>query len=52
VGTDDIGCGWVGLDVTLAIGERVASTCTTRVALPVGENDNPWRRGVDDWRPN
>jgi acyl dehydratase len=52
VETDECGCGWVELDVTLAVGDRIASTCAARVALPVGENDNPWRRSADDWRPN
>ena len=50
VETDDVGCGWVDLDVTLSVGERVASTCAVRVAVPVGENDNPWRRRGHDWK--
>jgi len=52
VGSDDTGCGWVNLDVSLSVGETVATTCAVRVAVPVGENDNPWRRRGDDWRPN
>ena len=51
VETDGVGCGWVSLDVSLTVGERVATTCAVRVAVPVGENDNPWRRRGDDWRP-
>jgi hypothetical protein len=50
VSTDEVGCGWVDLDVVLSVGERVASTCAVRVAVPVGENDNPWRRRGDDWK--
>ncbi|MCC6226439.1 MAG: hypothetical protein IT195_08540 [Microthrixaceae bacterium] len=50
VETDDVGCGWVSLDVSLTVGERVATTCAVRVAVPVGENDNPWRRRGDDWK--
>jgi acyl dehydratase len=50
VATDDVGCGWVDLDVTLSVGDRVASTCAVRVAVPVGENDNPWRRRGHDWK--
>jgi acyl dehydratase len=54
VETDDVGCGWVGLDVTLAVrdeqDDRVATTCAVRVAVPVGENDNPWRRRGDEWK--
>lgn len=50
-GTDDAGCGWIDLDVTLSVGDRVCTTCEVRVALPVSEDDNPWRRHGDDWRP-
>src|SRR6478609_10115170 len=42
--TDSAGCGWVGLDVTLAVGDTVATTCTVRVAVPVDDDDNPWTR--------
>jgi acyl dehydratase len=48
---DDTGCGWVGLDVTLSVDGDVKSTCTARVALPVDDEDNPWRRGPDRWKP-
>ena len=51
VETDGSGCGWVSLDVSLSVGDRVATTCAVRVAVPVGEDDNPWRRRGDDWRP-
>ncbi len=51
-GADETGTGWVELDVTLSVGDRVASTCAARIAVPVGENDNPWRRQGEDWRPN
>jgi len=51
VATDDIGCGWVDLDVSLAVGDTVATTCTVRVALPVDADDNPWTRRGDAWRP-
>lgn len=50
-GTDDAGCGWVDLDVTLSVGERICTTCEVRVALPTSEDDNPWRRHGDDWSP-
>lgn len=53
---DETGCGWVDLDVTLrAVGpdrpERVCSTCSARVAVPMTADDNPWSRRGDDWRP-
>ena len=50
-GTDDTGCGWVDLDVELTVGDRVATTCMTRVALPTDDNDNPWQRRGDQWKP-
>ena len=48
---DDTGCGWVGLDITLSVDGDVKSTCTARVALPVDDDDNPWQRGADRWKP-
>ena len=51
VGTDDAGCGWIDLDVALMVGDVVATTCATRVAVPVDGQDNPWSRHGDDWRP-
>jgi acyl dehydratase len=51
VSTDDVGCGWVDLDVTLRVGERTCSTCTVRVAVPTSPDDNPWARRGDRWRP-
>lgn len=51
VGVDAAGCGWAGIDVTLEVGGKVCTTCEVRVALPTSEDDNPWRRRGDDWRP-
>lgn len=48
---DDAGCGWIDLDVALLVSEVAATTCATRVALPLDENDNPWARRGDAWRP-
>ncbi len=53
---DDDGCGWVEIDVELRAthedrGDRLCSTCTARVAVPVDETDNPWARTGDRWRP-
>ena len=52
VGTDDVGCGWVDLDVTLTDDDRADTACAVRVALPTDDDDNPWRRRGDDWRPS
>ena len=51
VGTDDAGCGWIGLDVALMVGGVTATTCAIRVAVPLDGQDNPWSRHGDDWRP-
>ncbi len=61
VDTDDQGCGWALVEVTLTAAEldgsgnpgeeRVATTCTIRVAIPKNENDNPWARKADGWKP-
>jgi hypothetical protein len=51
VGTDDAGCGWVDVVVELGVGERSATSCAARIALPHDADDNPWRRRGADWRP-
>lgn len=51
VGTDDVGCGWVSLDIALRVGDTVATTATARVAVPTDDNDNPWRRRGENWKP-
>lgn len=51
VATDAAGCGWASVDVALHVGERVASTCSARLAIPVDAADNPWARRGDAWRP-
>ena len=51
VGTDETGCGWVDLALSLKVGEQEATGCTARIALPVDETDNPWDRAGDRWQP-
>lgn len=51
VGTDDTGCGWVGVDVTVSVGGDTKTSCQARVAVPVNPGDNPWSRRGDRWRP-
>jgi len=51
VATDDTGCGWVELDVTLSADGRIATTCAARIAVPATPDDNPWSRRGDAWRP-
>ena len=51
VGTDDTGCGWVALLVSLSVNDDLKTDCTIRVAVPTGAGDNPWTRRGDAWRP-
>lgn len=51
VTTDEAGCGWVTLDVALTVAGDVKTTCSARIALPTGPDDNPWARRGDAWRP-
>ena len=51
IDTDETGCGWVELDVSLTSAGELATTCTARIALPVTPDDNPWTRRGDAWRP-
>jgi acyl dehydratase len=51
VQTDDAGCGWVGIDIKVSVGERTCTTATARVALPTSPEDNPWSRRGEDWKP-
>jgi hypothetical protein len=48
---DDTGCGWVGLALDLAVDGESKTTCTARVAVPTGLDDNPWQRRGDRWKP-
>ncbi|HEX5097637.1 MAG TPA: hypothetical protein VFX21_16555 [Acidimicrobiia bacterium] len=51
VTTDDAGCGWVNVLVTLTVDGDLKTDCTARIALPTSDNDNPWRRRGDQWKP-
>jgi acyl dehydratase len=51
VEVDDAGCAWASLDVTLSVGGNPCTTCTARIAIPTSDDDNPWARRGDSWRP-
>ena len=51
VDTDARGCGWVTLDLAMHAGDRLATTCNARVAIPTTPDDNPWSRSGDAWQP-
>jgi hypothetical protein len=49
---DETGVGWVDLDLELTTDDgRTCTTCSARVALPIDQDDNPWSRSGDQWRP-
>jgi acyl dehydratase len=51
VDTDEAGCGWATLLVTLTVDGDTKTDCTVRVAIPSSDDDNPWTRRGDAWRP-
>jgi acyl dehydratase len=51
VATDETGCGWASLLVTLTVDGDTKTDCSVRIALPTSDADNPWTRRGDAWRP-
>ena len=51
VETDASGCGWATLHVELSVAGDVKTECTVRIALPTSDDDNPWTRRGESWRP-
>ena len=51
VETDDEGCGWATVVMDLTVDDDVKTGCTARIALPTSEDDNPWARRGNQWRP-
>jgi acyl dehydratase len=49
---DEVGCGFVSVAVALSVEGDVKTTCAARIALPQSEDDNPWARRGDQWRPS
>lgn len=48
---DETGCVFVEVALRLAVGERLATECRARIAVPAKEGDNPWQRKGERWRP-
>jgi len=48
---DDAGCAWADVDVTLSVDGVVCTTCAARIAIPTSDDDNPWTRRGETWRP-
>ena len=51
VETDETGCTWADVDMTLSVDGNVCTTCAARIAIPTTDDDNPWARHGDAWRP-
>ena len=51
VEVDEVGCGWADVDVSLRVGEDLKTQCTARIAVPTDDDDNPWARRDERWRP-
>ena len=51
VETDAAGCGWAELALRVQVGDKVMTECQARIALPLRDGDNPWRRRGDAWKP-
>jgi hypothetical protein len=43
--------GFVDVDVLLTVDGEVATECRAKIAVPRDDNDDPWQRTGDDWRP-
>ena len=48
---DGAGCAWADVDVTLSVDGVVCTTCAARIAIPTSDDDNPWTRRGETWRP-
>jgi acyl dehydratase len=49
---DEAGCGLATVAVSLSVDDDVKTTCAARIALPRTDDDNPWARRGDQWRPS
>jgi uncharacterized protein len=49
--SDAAGCGWARVAARVWAGERLCTTASLRIAVPLSPDDNPWRRAGDQWMP-
>ena len=49
--TDETGCCWLELQLTVSVDGKVSTSCHARVAIPVDAQDNPWKRKGLQWQP-
>jgi acyl dehydratase len=48
---EENGVGWITLSVPQAVGEKLVTDCTAKIAVPAKEGDNPWSLKGDNWKP-
>ncbi len=51
VEADETGCTWADVDLTLSVDGNVCTACAARIAIPTTDDDNPWARRGESWRP-
>jgi acyl dehydratase len=51
VNTDESGCHWAAIDVSVSVADEIMTSCAATIAVPVDESDNPWARRSDRWNP-
>ena len=50
-GIDEVGVGWAHVSMALSVDGEIKTTAAATVALPTTNDDNPWQRRGDAWRP-
>ena len=51
VTVDDAGCCWADIRVDLTVDDATVTECSARIAIPADDDDNPWQRSGNRWRP-
>lgn len=51
ISTDDSGCCWLDMTISVSVDGEVSTSCQARVAIPKDAHDNPWSRKADQWKP-
>ena len=49
--TDEAGCSWAKVALSLTVNEKTMTECAARIAVPVSAEDNPWKRRGTAWKP-
>lgn len=51
VSMDAVECAWIDLELAMSVDGKVTTSCTARVAIPRDNDDNPWARKGEQWKP-